>query len=110
MGEVTLREITERLGGELIGDGDVPINEIGPLATATATTIAFLSNPQYVKQLETRDEQTDLDDAPSERLESMESSEPVELPRGEDIVRQLEEYLRERAADKDDDPSDDPKN
>ena len=51
MSEVTLREITERLGGELIGDGDLPITEIGPLATATATTIAFLSNPQYVKQL-----------------------------------------------------------
>ncbi len=51
MSEVTLREIVERLGGELIGDGGVPITAIGPLATATATTIAFLSNPQYVKQL-----------------------------------------------------------
>ena len=51
MSEVTLREIAERLGGELIGDGAAPITAIGPLATATATTIAFLSNPQYVKQL-----------------------------------------------------------
>jgi len=51
LSEVTLREITERLGGELIGDGATPISAIGPLATATATTIAFLSNPQYVRQL-----------------------------------------------------------
>jgi UDP-3-O-[3-hydroxymyristoyl] glucosamine N-acyltransferase len=51
LSEVTLREIVERLGGELIGDGGVPINAVGPLATATVTTIAFLSNPQYVKQL-----------------------------------------------------------
>jgi UDP-3-O-[3-hydroxymyristoyl] glucosamine N-acyltransferase len=53
LSEVTLREITERLGGELIGDGTTPIASIGPLATATATTISFLSNPQYVKQLAT---------------------------------------------------------
>jgi UDP-3-O-[3-hydroxymyristoyl] glucosamine N-acyltransferase len=51
LSEVTLREIVERLGGELIGDGGAPITAVGPLATATATTIAFLSNPQYVKQL-----------------------------------------------------------
>jgi len=51
LSEVTLRDIAERLGGELIGDGAAPITAIGPLATATATTIAFLSNPQYVKQL-----------------------------------------------------------
>ena len=51
MSEVTLREIVERLGGELIGDGAAPISAIGPLVTATPTTIAFLSNPQYVKQL-----------------------------------------------------------
>jgi UDP-3-O-[3-hydroxymyristoyl] glucosamine N-acyltransferase len=51
LSEVTLREIAERLGGELIGDGAAPITAIAPLATATATAIAFLSNPQYVKQL-----------------------------------------------------------
>jgi UDP-3-O-[3-hydroxymyristoyl] glucosamine N-acyltransferase len=51
LGEVTLREVTERLGGELIGDEATPITAIGPLATASASTIAFLSNPQYVKQL-----------------------------------------------------------
>jgi UDP-3-O-[3-hydroxymyristoyl] glucosamine N-acyltransferase len=51
LSEVTLREITERLGGELIGDAGAPITAIGPLVTATATTISFLSNPQYAKQL-----------------------------------------------------------
>ena len=51
MSEVELREITERLGGELIGDGSIRIASIGPLETANASTIAFLSNPLYVKQL-----------------------------------------------------------
>lgn len=51
MSEVALREITERLGGELIGDGSIPIVSIGPLETATPSTIAFLANPRYVKQL-----------------------------------------------------------
>ncbi len=51
MSEVALREITERLGGELIGDGGVRIASIGPLDSATASTIAFLSNPRYASQL-----------------------------------------------------------
>jgi UDP-3-O-[3-hydroxymyristoyl] glucosamine N-acyltransferase len=48
---VALSEITESLGGELIGSGAIRIDAIGPLNTATASTIAFLSNPQYDKQL-----------------------------------------------------------
>jgi UDP-3-O-[3-hydroxymyristoyl] glucosamine N-acyltransferase len=51
LSEVALREITERLGGELIGDGEMRITSIGPLESATASTIAFLANPQYAKQL-----------------------------------------------------------
>ena len=51
MSEVALREITERLGGELIGDGAIRIASIGPLETATSSTIAFLSNPRYARQL-----------------------------------------------------------
>ncbi|MEO6896652.1 MAG: UDP-3-O-(3-hydroxymyristoyl)glucosamine N-acyltransferase [Caldimonas sp.] len=51
MSEVALREITERLGGELIGDGSIRIASIGPLESATPSTIAFLSNPRYAKQL-----------------------------------------------------------
>ena len=51
MSEVTLRDITERLGGELIGDPEIRIASIGPLESATRATIAFLANPQYAKQL-----------------------------------------------------------
>jgi UDP-3-O-[3-hydroxymyristoyl] glucosamine N-acyltransferase len=49
--DVALSEITERLGGELIGDGWLRIDAIAPLESATPSTIAFLSNPQYQKQL-----------------------------------------------------------
>jgi UDP-3-O-[3-hydroxymyristoyl] glucosamine N-acyltransferase len=50
---VALREITERLGGELVGDGNTLIDAIGPLESASASTLAFLSNPRYDKQLAT---------------------------------------------------------
>jgi proteasome assembly chaperone (PAC2) family protein len=67
---------------------------------------ALANNPeveQYVKQLEARDEGgDDAEDAPTQRHEA---SGSADLPRGEDIVRQLEEYLRQRAADKDDEAS-----
>jgi UDP-3-O-[3-hydroxymyristoyl] glucosamine N-acyltransferase len=51
--DVALREITERLGGELIGDGARRIDALGPLDSATASTLAFLANPLYQKQLAT---------------------------------------------------------
>jgi UDP-3-O-[3-hydroxymyristoyl] glucosamine N-acyltransferase len=51
MGEVLLRDIIERLGGELIGDPATPIGSIEPLEAAGPTAIAFLSNPIYDKQL-----------------------------------------------------------
>jgi UDP-3-O-[3-hydroxymyristoyl] glucosamine N-acyltransferase len=50
---VALREITERLGGELIGDGARRIDALGSLESATASTLAFLANPLYQKQLAT---------------------------------------------------------
>jgi UDP-3-O-[3-hydroxymyristoyl] glucosamine N-acyltransferase len=49
--DVALREITERLGGELIGDGERRIDALAPLESATASTLAFLANPLYAKQL-----------------------------------------------------------
>jgi len=74
---------------------------------------ALAHNPevaQYVKQLEARDEEGEGDsesgEASIQRPESAGGS--AELPRGEDIVRQLEEFLRERAADKDDGANDPP--
>ena len=51
MGEVLLRDIIERLGGELIGDPATPIASIEPLESAGPAAIAFLSNPIYDKQL-----------------------------------------------------------
>jgi len=59
-----------------------------------------------VKQLEAREEESP--DEPDDRP----IGTPGELPRGEDVVRQLEEFLRERQSQQtDDDPdpdSDDP--
>ena len=53
MGEVELRDILERLGGELIGDPTTPIAAIAPLESADAKSISFLANPLYAKQLAT---------------------------------------------------------
>jgi proteasome assembly chaperone (PAC2) family protein len=68
---------------------------------------ALMHNPevaQYVKQLESREE-TAPDDAPSDEGPAV---TPGELPKAEDVVRQLEEFLRERQAKGDDDEPDDP--
>jgi len=48
---VALGEITDRLGGELIGDPAARIDAVGPLESATPSTVAFLANPLYAKQL-----------------------------------------------------------
>jgi UDP-3-O-[3-hydroxymyristoyl] glucosamine N-acyltransferase len=48
---VALREIAEQLGGELIGDAALRINAIGPLDSATPSTISFLANPRLRTQL-----------------------------------------------------------
>jgi UDP-3-O-[3-hydroxymyristoyl] glucosamine N-acyltransferase len=42
----TLGEIAAQLGGELIGDPGLVIERIGPLETATASTLSFLENPR----------------------------------------------------------------
>lgn len=46
-----LGELSERLGGELIGDPSLEVSRIGPLDAADAQTIAFLSNPRWRPQL-----------------------------------------------------------
>src|SRR5689334_156830 len=51
MSEVRLRDIIERLGGELIGDAATRIDAIDPLESATPSSISFLANPLYAKQL-----------------------------------------------------------
>ncbi|WP_303784870.1 UDP-3-O-(3-hydroxymyristoyl)glucosamine N-acyltransferase [Azovibrio restrictus] len=51
----TLAAIVDRLGGELRGDGSLPITQVGTLQGATAGQITFLANPKYRKHLaETR--------------------------------------------------------
>jgi UDP-3-O-[3-hydroxymyristoyl] glucosamine N-acyltransferase len=51
--EFRLGDIAAELGGELIGDPDLRINQIGTLEGATPSTISFLSNPRYQSQLST---------------------------------------------------------
>lgn len=51
MAEAKLRDIAAHLGGELVGDPDLRIARIGPLESATPSTISFLSNPRYQSQL-----------------------------------------------------------
>ena len=51
MTAATLGEIAAQLGGELIGDPGLVIERIGPLETATASTLSFLAHPRYQAQL-----------------------------------------------------------
>jgi UDP-3-O-[3-hydroxymyristoyl] glucosamine N-acyltransferase len=45
-----LKELVERLGGQLIGDAEIEIAGIAPLDTADASHITFLSNPKLRAQ------------------------------------------------------------
>ena len=69
---------------------------------------ALLHNPevaQYVKQLESREDEPGGGDDEEARPST---TAQVELPRGEDVVRQLEEFLRQSAAEKQDDGGENP--
>lgn len=48
---IPLRELAERCGAELAGDGDVLIDRVATLDQADRGAIAFLSNPKYRGQL-----------------------------------------------------------
>jgi UDP-3-O-[3-hydroxymyristoyl] glucosamine N-acyltransferase len=50
--QVALRDLAGQLGGELIGDGSLTIDRIGPLEGASRSTITFVSNPRYRSQLD----------------------------------------------------------
>jgi len=52
-GGLTLDGIVARLGGELRGDGDVRVVQVGTLEKAGPDRIAFLSNPKYRSRLHT---------------------------------------------------------
>lgn len=47
-----LVEIVARLGGELVGDGNVTVCQVAPLERAGADEIGFISQAKYLKQLE----------------------------------------------------------
>ncbi len=46
-----LGDLSERLGGELVGDPAFEVSRIGTLEAADAQTISFLANPRYQAQL-----------------------------------------------------------
>jgi UDP-3-O-[3-hydroxymyristoyl] glucosamine N-acyltransferase len=48
---VTLAELVDRLGGELLGDGTRSIRQIAPLDRATADEIGFVAQTKYLAQL-----------------------------------------------------------
>ncbi|HYP67261.1 MAG TPA: UDP-3-O-(3-hydroxymyristoyl)glucosamine N-acyltransferase [Thiobacillaceae bacterium] len=47
-----LAEIVARLGGELVGDGNITVCQVAPLERAGADEIGFISQAKYLKQLE----------------------------------------------------------
>ena len=49
----SLREIVERFGGEVAGDGAVRVRQVATLEKAAPESIAFLANPRYLAQLKT---------------------------------------------------------
>ena len=49
--QAALHELHAALGGELLGDPSLVIRRIGPLASADAETISFVSNARYRAQL-----------------------------------------------------------
>ena len=51
MPEVSARELSALLGGELVGKPDWRITRIGSLQGADSATVSFLSNPKYASQL-----------------------------------------------------------
>jgi UDP-3-O-[3-hydroxymyristoyl] glucosamine N-acyltransferase len=48
---VRLADVVAALGGELLGDGNLPIGRLAPLESADSASLSFLSNPRYVAQL-----------------------------------------------------------
>ena len=50
---LTLAELVDRLGGELLGDGTRTIRQIAPLDRATSDEIGFVAQTKYLAQLAT---------------------------------------------------------
>jgi UDP-3-O-[3-hydroxymyristoyl] glucosamine N-acyltransferase len=53
MTDLTLRDIANRFGGEIVGDPETRVNQVATLADGRSGTIAFLANERYLAQLRT---------------------------------------------------------
>lgn len=51
-GPFTAKELAEKLGCSIVGNGDVMLKTIAPVQDAYPGALAFLDNPKYVKYLE----------------------------------------------------------
>jgi UDP-3-O-[3-hydroxymyristoyl] glucosamine N-acyltransferase len=47
----TLKEISELIGGELVGEGDIEIHGVAGIKEAREGEITFVANPRYVSQI-----------------------------------------------------------
>ncbi len=50
---LTLEQIAQRFGGEIVGDAALQVAGLAPLDQAQPHQLAFLANPKYVSQVET---------------------------------------------------------
>jgi UDP-3-O-[3-hydroxymyristoyl] glucosamine N-acyltransferase len=50
---LTLEQISQRFGGEVVGDAAVKVAGLAPLDQALPNQLAFLANPKYLSQVET---------------------------------------------------------
>ncbi len=53
MTKITLEQLAERIGGEMVGDPHLELVGVAPLHIAAADQVSFLSNPRYAASLET---------------------------------------------------------
>lgn len=51
--KITLQELAAAIGAEVVGDGNITIDSASSLEEARPGQLSFLSNPKYIKQLET---------------------------------------------------------
>jgi UDP-3-O-[3-hydroxymyristoyl] glucosamine N-acyltransferase len=51
MPAVSIGEIVDFVGGEFVGDRDLAINSVAPLASAASDQLSFLSNRKYASEL-----------------------------------------------------------
>ncbi|RKP52705.1 UDP-3-O-(3-hydroxymyristoyl)glucosamine N-acyltransferase [Trinickia fusca] len=50
---LTLEDLAQRFGGDIVGDANVRVGGLAPLDQANAQQLAFLANPKYLSQVET---------------------------------------------------------